>query len=217
MIKGVIFDMDGVLVDNKDIHAEAFAQFLDGYGIEFDREDLPGFFGHGNEDIFPSLLPAEVIENKGLAALVEEKEVIYRHIFESSIEPTRGLIDFMEDLKRNNILMSVGSSGSKGNVDFVVDRCCIRDFFTVMVNADMVSNCKPDPEIFLTAAKLMGLAPEECLVIEDSFAGIEAARRAGMKVIGLATTFTSEKLQEARPDHIAVDFTELDAAIIQIV
>lgn len=212
MIEAVIFDMDGVLVDNRDIHIDAFVVFCKRYGIDFNGDDLLAHFGKGNDEIIPEVLSADIVNRYGLEALADEKEAIYRDIFEKSIEPTRGLVAFLKDLKASGIKCAVGSSGQKANVDFVLDKCEIAPYFTTIVNGDMVTKCKPDPEIFLTAAKLMGVNPANCLVIEDAFAGIQAAHAAGMKVIAMSTTYSVEQLEDgATFDLLVPDFTTLTA------
>ncbi len=207
MIKGVIFDMDGVLVDNRDIHIEAFEIFCRRYGCILDREKLMGMFGHGNEEIMPLLMPEEVVHVKGIEELGREKEEIYREIFRDRIEPTRGLVAFLAELRRRGYLTAVGSSGNKANVDFVLEKCGIAGCFDAVVNGQMVTRCKPDPEIYLLAASLLGVSPSQCLVIEDAPAGISAARSAGMHVAVLATTFERSFFDGTPKDIIADDFT----------
>ena len=144
-----------------------------------------------------------------------EKEEIYRRIFAETIEPVRGLRDFLSDLRDHGVVCAVGSSGPSANVDFVLKRCDIAEFFSVIVSGDMVTRCKPDPEIYLKAAALAGFAPGECCVMEDSIPGIESAHAAGAKVIAIATTYTREQLRQlVRVDRIVGDFTELDAGSI---
>ena len=212
MIKGVIFDMDGVLVDNRDIHIDAFVIFCKKYGCELSRVELLEHFGKGNDEIIPVVLPKHIIDEIGIDALADEKEAIYRDIYASTIQPTSGLVEFLKDLRVNEIVTGVGSSGQSDNVNFVLDKCGIAPFFTAIANGDMVTKCKPDPEVFILASKLIGVKPEECVVIEDSFAGIEAARAAGMKVIAMATTYTQEELKSRSDfDLIVDDFRGLTA------
>ncbi len=212
MIKAVIFDMDGVLVDNRDIHIDAFVIFCKRYGCELSRTELLQHFGKGNDEIMPVVLPQHIIEEKGIEALADEKEEIYREIFEQTIKPTPGLVEFIKDLEANNIKRAVGSSGQSANVNFVLEKCGISTSFNGIANGDMVTKCKPDPEVFLLAAKLIDMKPEECVVIEDSFAGIEAAHSAGMKVIAMATTYSQEELKSRSTfDLIVDDFRGLTA------
>lgn len=217
MLKGVIFDMDGVLVDNREAHIDAFAIFCERNGVPFERATLERYFGMGNDEIMPILLPAELIRRKGLDALAEEKEAIYREIYAATIEPVRGLVGFLHALRGAGIRTAVGSSGMKKNVDFVLERCGIADLFDAVVNGDMVTRRKPDPEIYLEAARLLGLEPSECVVIEDSLAGIESGHRAGSRVIALTTTFPREKVSTAHPEMIVADFTSLTPESVRAV
>ncbi len=206
MIKGLLFDMDGVLVDNLDVHKRAFRLFFSRYGVDKSIEELSRMFGKGNDDIMRELMPAEVVERVGLRELGYEKEAIYREIYAPTIAPTRGLTEFLSECRRRGLKCAVGSSGCMANVDFVLDGCGIRDSFEAVVAGDRVRRCKPDPEIYLTA----GLAPAECIVFEDAEAGIEAGKRAGMKVVALSTTFSADFLRDTAADLIVADFTQVD-------
>ena len=217
MIKGVIFDMDGVLVDNMKIHIEAFVEMGRRYNVtEAPQTDMSALNGRGNDDVMRALLPAEVIDKYGIEALSKEKEAIYRELFEATIAPTEGLVALLEQLSAEGIPCAVGSSGPKENVAFVLNRCGIEPYFKARISGDMVTKCKPDPEIFLTAASQLGVAPEECLVFEDAVSGIEAAQRAGMKVVALTTTHTAEQLlAKVTPDLVVPNFKGLTPAKLQ--
>lgn len=210
MLKGLLFDMDGVLVDNLDVHKRAFRLFFSRYGVDKSIEELSRMFGKGNDDIMRELMPADVVGRVGLRELGYEKEAIYREIYAPTIAPTRGLTEFLSESRRWGLKCAVGSSGCMANVDFVLDGCGIRDSFEAVVAGDRVSRCKPDPEIYLTAAAALGLAPAECIVFEDAEAGIEAGKRAGMKVVALSTTFSADFLRDTAADLIVDDFTQVD-------
>lgn len=209
MLKGVLFDMDGVLVNNLEIHRQAFAEFFRRYGVERTFDELSRVFGKGNDDIMGELMPADVVERVGIRQLGYEKEAIYREIYAPIITPQPGLLTFLAECEREGLRSAVGSSGYKANVDFVLDKCNIRRYFEATVAGDEVTRCKPDPEIYLTAAAKLGLAPCECVVFEDAEAGIEAAKRAGMKVVALATTFDREFLATTDADMIIGDFRDI--------
>ena len=207
MIKGAIFDMDGTLVDNTPVHIRAFEIFCERYGIRDWKEKLGQAYGMGNDDIMRLIMPAEVIREKGLAALAEEKESIYREIYAPEIVPMPGLTDLLQRLRNAGIRCAVGSSGCRANVDFVLEKCDIESFFDAKINGDMVTRCKPDPEIYLLAAEGLHLLPADCLVFEDARAGITAARRAGAgRIVALVTTDTRSEHGEIRshgvPDRI---------------
>lgn len=204
--------MDGVLVDNAKTHAEAYAILGERYDIP-NRYEAHKMMGLG-ADVIYKMLFCEKADLYNEAEISAEKEDIYRELITKSIEPTTGLIDFLEELKRNNIKMAVGSSGPIENVNFVLDKCNIAKYFDAVVHRGLVSNAKPDPEIFLTAAKLIELPSENCIVIEDAVVGIQAAQRASMKCVALATTFTRELLIPANSNLIVDDFTSLNFDII---
>ena len=138
MIKGVIFDMDGVLVDNRDAHIEAFEIICRKYGVPFDREKFMPSFGMTNDLILERLMP-EVIRRTDWRQIAREKEETYREIFERTIAPTRGLVDFLRALKADGFLVGLGSSGNTPNVNFVLERCGIAKYFDAIANGDMIS------------------------------------------------------------------------------
>ncbi|MFI3259261.1 MAG: HAD family phosphatase [Rikenellaceae bacterium] len=211
MIKGILFDMDGVLVDNMGIHIAAFDKFCTSYGAGEVGERLIACAGMGNEEIMHIMLPKEVIEQRGIEALSVEKEAIYREIYEPTIKPVEGLIELLKEFKEQGIKCAIGSSGCRENVEFVVEKCGLAPYFSAFVYSDLVTRCKPDPEIYLTAAKLLELSPDECLVFEDALVGIKSARNAKVaKVIALSTTLSAEALsKESDADEIVTDFRDL--------
>lgn len=215
MLKGLLFDMDGVLVNNLDIHRQAFAEFFRRYGVERSFDDLSRVFGKGNDDIMGELMPKDVVERVGIRELGYQKEAIYREIYAPIITPQPGLKEFLAEAERNGLKSAVGSSGYRVNVDFVLERCDIARHFSAIVAGDEVTRCKPDPEIYLTAAAKLGLRPEECVVFEDAEAGIESAKRAGIKVVALATTFSREFLEKSDADYIINDFRDIDIATLR--
>lgn len=209
--------MDGVLVNNLDIHRQAFAEFFRRYGVERTFDELNRHFGRGNDDIMGELMPREIVERVGIRELGNQKEAIYREIYAPIIKPQAGLIEFLAKSHERGLLAAVGSSGFRANVDFVLDKCNIRQYFQAAVAGDEVTRCKPDPEIYLTAAKHLGLKPEECIVFEDAEAGIEAAKRAGIKVVALATTFSRDFLEKTAADAIVDDFTQLSVDMLRAI
>lgn len=211
MKKAALFDMDGTLVDNTLAHMRAFEIFCARYGVTGWKEKLSQAFGMGNDDIMRLIMPAELIRERGLASLAEEKEAIYREIYAPEIHPVEGLVPLLESLRAAGVRCAVGSSGCRANVDFVLEKCRIGEFFDARISGDRVTRCKPDPEIYLTAAAALGMAPADCVVFEDAKAGIESARRAGVgRVVALATTLPREVLErETDADVIGETFADL--------
>lgn len=218
MIRGVLFDMDGVLVNNTQAHVKAFEIFCERYGVEEWQHKLQTAFGMGNDDIMRLILPEEIIREKGMKALGEEKEAIYREVYAPEIRPVRGLVELLEELCRRGIRCAVGSSGCRENVDFVLSNCGITDYFSCIVSGDRVTRCKPDPEIYLLAAEGLHLPSAECLVFEDARVGITAARRAGAgRIVALATTLPRHTLATQTEADVVIDdfasITDLDALL----
>ena len=211
MKKAALFDMDGTLVDNTAAHIRAFEIFCARYGVTDWKERLSQGFGMGNDDIMRMIMPEEVIRAKGIAALAEEKEAIYREIYAPEIHPVAGLRELLEKLHARGVRCAVGSSGCRKNVDFVLEKCGIGAWFEARISGDAVTRCKPDPEIYLTAAAALGVKPSECVVFEDARAGIEAARRAGAgRIVALATTLPREELErEPKADWLVDTFADL--------
>lgn len=203
------------MVNNLEVHREAFAEFFRRYGVERSFEELSRVFGMGNDDIMGELMPRDIVERVGIRELGYEKEAIYREIYAPRIVPQPGLLEFLAEAEREGLRSAVGSSGYRANVDFVLERCNIGRYFSSAVAGDEVTRCKPDPEIYLTAAAKLGLEPSECVVFEDAEAGIESAKRAGIKVVALATTFDRAFLEKTDADVIVDDFRDVNVAMLR--
>ncbi len=210
MIKGVIFDMDGVLVDNMAIHQEAFAKYCAQYNITGLKEIIDRCSGMGNAEIMKEVFPPEIIEEKGIPTLAFEKEALYREIYAPVVKPIEGLKEFLKSLRAKGLKIAVGSSGCRLNVEFVLKACGIEEYFDALVYEELVTKCKPDPEIYLTAISKLGLQAEECIIFEDAKFGILAAKAAKVaKVIGVATTLSAEILRtETEVDEVINNYTE---------
>lgn len=203
MLKGAIFDMDGVLVNNIPVHNAAFRETARRYGVEFDPKALAEMSGMGNREIFQAIFPLSLVERDGWQALAREKEALYREIFAATLTPMPGLIDFLSSLQQAGVRIAVGTSAPGANMDFVFDGLGIRHFFDAIANGDMVRNAKPDPEIYTLAVSKLGLQPGECVVFEDAPMGIEAARRAGVRCVAVASSVPRAELEKT-PGVIAV-------------
>lgn len=218
MKKAALFDMDGTLVDNTLAHVRAFEVFCARYGVEGWQQRLSQAYGMGNDDIMRLILPEELICQKGVKALGDEKEAIYREIYAPEIHPVEGLRQLLERLNGAGIHCAVGSSGCRANVDFVLEKCRIGQWFEARISGDAVTHCKPDPEIYLKAAAAVGCDPADCVVFEDAKAGIESARRAGAgRIVALATTLPREVLERETSADLVIDtfadLTDLDALL----
>ncbi len=208
----VIFDMDGVLVHNDRYHLEAWRIFCERHGRKVEYSEITTLFGNTNAQFLRKLINPDVTLEE-IERFAVEKEILYRELFDKFIEPAEGLLSFLNELKKHQIPMAVATSAPTDNLNFVLDRCGIRHYFDKLVDETFVKHGKPDPEIYLKTAELLGFRPNQCIVIEDALFGIEAAQRAGMKVIGLASTLPIEKLSHA--DLAINTFHELDLKTLE--
>jgi beta-phosphoglucomutase family hydrolase len=209
-IHAVIFDMDGVLIDNKEIHRKAWVEFCKRFhcpitGADFDRIG----FGKTNKAYLRHFLNKKITDQEA-EKLGEKKEAIYRALIEKEIQPLRGLLPLLNRIKNHlQLKVAVASSAPCSNIDFVLDKLGIRHHFDVITDASQVKEGKPHPSIYQRTAELLEVAPDHCLVFEDSLFGIEAADRAGMHVIALSTSHTAGELQNQPCKKIIQDFTGL--------
>lgn len=190
--QGILWDLDGVLVDTTEFHYRSWQEVLDDYGIPFDRQVFERALGMNNAGTMELLLGYQPDANL-TETIADRKEQRFRQLMQGNITPLPGVMGWLQRWHRQNIPMAVASSATPVNIDFIIDALEIRTYFKCLVSGANMPG-KPDPGVFLTAAQNLGLPPARCLVIEDSVAGIEAARRAGMRCIGVATTHPAEKL-----------------------
>lgn len=199
--------MDGVLVDSNPYHKIALNQFCAKYGYHLTEEGLRNkIYGRTNKEWITNLFG--VLPPEQLAQYGEEKEALYRELFDKDIQPVSGLIDFLRLLDKHSIPRAIGTSAPRSNVDFTLLKTGIQNFFSIILDESHVTNGKPSPEIYLNVAKKLGLRPQRCVVFEDSLSGVISAKRAGTKVVGITTTHTAQELSET--DFIINDFKNLD-------
>lgn len=192
----VIFDMDGVIVHTNPYHKTAIREFCGAHNIQLNELMLQNkVYGRTNRDWLTNVFGE--IDQEILEAYAYEKEELFRKIYEPHVKPLEGLREFLELLVTNNVPRAIATSAPPENVDFILDKTGLRKFFPITLDDRMVTHGKPNPEIYLKAAKALGLPNNKCIVIEDSLSGVTAGRKAGSKVIGVTTTHTPEELNEA--------------------
>jgi len=207
MIKAVIFDLDGTIVNNIPFHAQAFLEFARDKNTHLTLgEYYSQIQGRINKEIIPTLFGKKLSKEK-IKKYASEKEAIYRRLYQNVI-PMPGLFDLFKKIKESRLKLALATSAPFENVGHVLGELNIKDVFDVQVNGDHVNKGKPDPEIYLKTLEKLGVEPNECLVFEDSIPGIRAAKAAGMKVIAITTSHPPEKLKEA--DAAIDDFTEIN-------
>jgi len=207
---GLIFDMDGVLVDSNPFHLQKWVALLDAHRIPYNPAELPKYvLGHRNDTAFRFFFGPQISEQE-MQELSEELEEWFRRAFRPHAKPVPGLSALVEECHRAGIPMAVASSAMSKNVEFVVDALGFRKYFRSLLTGDEVTHPKPHPEIFLKTAEKLGLAPSSCVAFEDSFVGLESAKRAGMKCVAIASTFPRDELERhGQADLVAGSFEEL--------
>jgi beta-phosphoglucomutase len=206
----VIFDMDGVLVDSNPFHLEKWAEFLTRHRIKFNPDELPRLILGQHNDTALRHFFGETLSAEDSNRLAEELEETFRKTFKAHARPMAGLEEFVRSCKAAGIPVAVASSAMMKNVEFVIDALGFRQYIDYCVSGDDVTHPKPDPEIYLKAARDLGFKPETCVAFEDSFVGIEAAKGAGLKCVAIASTFPLAQLQTQTHADLAVhSFEEL--------
>ncbi|MCE7071580.1 HAD family phosphatase [Dyadobacter sp. CY327] len=190
----VIFDMDGVICHTNPYHSMAFREFFSKRDLApTDEEFAAHMFGKSNSYILSHFLN-RVVEGDELLKMEDEKESLFRQIYEPYIDPIEGIVAFINDLKSNGAKLGVATSAPLANLDLILSKVPIRAYLGSIMASENVRKHKPDPEVYLTSAKNLGVEPDQCVVFEDSFSGVSAAINAGMRVVGVLSSHTKEEL-----------------------
>ena len=183
--RGVLWDLDGTLADSRDYHWRAWQEALGEEGVRVTEDQFQASFGQRNDSILAAWLGADA-DPAVVRRIGEAKEAYYRRLVrEEGIDPLPGARDWIETLHSDGWRQAIASSAPRLNVEVMHRALGFGDRIQVLVGAQDVSRGKPDPEVFLLAAKRLGISPDRCVVVEDAGAGIEAANRAGMASIGV--------------------------------
>jgi len=196
MIKGVIFDMDGTIVDSLPYHHEAWRIFFEENKIEDFSEKLKKYKGGGTLDLMKAVY-GDIYSLEELKKMSDDKEVIFREIYKGNIIPIYGFIEFLEKLKSKNILVGLASNAIKLNVDLTLMELGIYDQFNSIISGDEVNYGKPNPEMFNKTVNNFNINKANCLIFEDSLEGVQAANNADIKVIGVTSSNSSDILKNA--------------------
>ena len=203
---GLIFDLDGVIVDNHIYHFNAWKVVAENYDLNFNEEDYLNNINGKTIGEFVRFLQNDASEQE-VRKIGREKEIGYRRLYQPYLTPTKGLLSFLSQAHELNIPMCIGTSACKENVDFTINGLGIGHYFNSIVDDRSVNKGKPHPEIHQKCAYSIGLLNEQCLVFEDALSGIEAGKAAGSKVVALAT---AHKKSALNADLIINDFSEIN-------
>ncbi|MGD8228399.1 MAG: HAD family phosphatase [Desulfobacteraceae bacterium] len=204
MSKGVIWDLDGVLADTAEAHFRCWVTALAEKEIPLDRPTFEGLFGVNNRDMLAQLLgrPPELGELESIAG---RKEEIFRMEAQWLVTPMPGALSLLKELEGAGWIQAVTSTTPKADVELVLGILGIRQRFQAVLSGEDLSAMKPEPALFLGAAETLGLSPERCVVVEDAPEGVEAAYKAGMPCIAVATTNSREALSSVTSSTLLFD------------
>lgn len=192
---GVIFDMDGVLVDSAAAHFQSWRRLGRQQGIQVTQEQFSATFGRQNRDIIPLLFGR--VSEPALQELADRKERIYRDLIRADPPIVDGAMDLVVSLHEAGAQLAVGSSGPRANIDLILEAMGVRDRVRVVVSSDDVSRGKPDPQVFSMACGRLGVPSRQCVVIEDAPSGVEAARAAGAYCVAVLMHHSRESMKRA--------------------
>ena len=206
MIKAVLFDFDGVIVLSEKLHMKTFFEILAPHPIKISEESwYREFAGTGSRRIFQAITKKYGID-ADVEELVKKRRALFiNYVKNGDMKETPGLREFLNYLREKGIRTAVVSGGHRDYIKLLLGMFGLGDFFDFIVTADDIPARKPDPGPFLYAAKKAGVSSEECLVIEDSYSGCEAAKRAGMKLVWMQP---SETMEPPENDLVIVDFLD---------
>ncbi len=184
---GLVFDLDGVIVDSNPVHREAWIRYNRCLGIETSEEMLEFMYGKRNDEIVRHYFGSSLSEGE-IAAHGSRKEALYRELMREQVgtRTVPGVASFLRAHAAHPA--AIASNAERANIDFLLEATALGPFFQAIVDGGQVKRPKPHPEIYQLAAALLGIEPSNAIVFEDSYAGVEAARAAGARVVGIRTT-----------------------------
>lgn len=184
MIEAVIFDLDGVIVDSEPMHLEVDRNMIESNGIHISDEELKKYIGISNVKLWTDLIKKYKV-NHTVGELVNQQKVNKIKAFrENNLKPVPGVIELIDSIGTAKLSLAIASSSPKEFIDVVLEKLDLQNKFKYILSGENFKRGKPEPDIFLAAAKLLKKVPDQCVVIEDSAHGVTAAKRAGMKCIG---------------------------------
>ncbi len=203
--RAVLWDLDGTIADSKDFHWRAWRETMLADGMQITSEQFLHSFGQRNDAILAAWLPGAPAER--VRRLGDEKEECFRRLVATGpLHPLPGAVEWVERLARNGWRQAIASSAPRANVATMARVLELDRVMGALVTADDVHRGKPDPEVFLVSAQRLGVEPSRSIVVEDAAAGIEAARRGGMRSIGIGSdTLEGADLMAATPADLPLD------------
>lgn len=213
-LQGVIFDWDGVVINSASLHERSWEMLANELGLELPKNHFVLGFGKMNEVIIPEILKW-TLNKKEILKLGARKEELYREIGKSEGIPIlNGIRELLQRLEIEKIPCVIGTSTERENLALAFEQLNIGHYFSGSICSEDVTRGKPNPEVFLKAAQLIKKPAENCVVLEDSAHGIEAASSCGMKALGLTTTKLESELLSSGADIVVTDPTKLNISLL---
>jgi len=216
MLRAVIFDFDGVITDSEILHLRAFNRSLAPYGIELTTKDYyQNYLGFSDFDCYKLLVDQGLlkIDKQKISDIIKEKSRIFEELAKTEGRTIEGVHVFLKMLEQNNIPMAICSGSLMAEIELMLEEAGLRHFFAAMVSAEQVKKGKPHPEGFLLTLQKLNehcqtpIAADQCIAIEDSHWGLEAAKAAGMHTIAVTNSYDAEQLSLA--ERIVARLSEL--------
>ena len=212
MIKGVIFDMDGTIVDSLPYHYRAWETFFEENKVENFSEKLKDYKGGGTLDLMTAVY-GDKYSRKELKIMTDDKEIIFREIYKNNVLPIKGFMEIFELIKSKKILVGLASNAIRKNVKMILSELKIYEKFDSIICGDEVEKGKPDPEMFNETVNRFKLKKEECLIFEDSVEGVTAAVNSNVDVIGI-TSSSSDKILRDKGCKLTIEnYIDFDLSI----
>ncbi|MCU0379986.1 MAG: HAD family phosphatase [Chitinophagaceae bacterium] len=191
--EGLVFDMDGTLVDNMYFHHRAWMEFLAQYNIQISDEEFHQKNVGTIKEVIPRFMP-HVQDPEWIMELGMQKEAVYRQLYGPHIKPIKGLEEFLSSIYEAGIPIGLATAADAKNIEFTLEGLGMAHFFSAITGSEEVKKGKPDPDVYLISARKLHADPTACIAFEDTPSGVKAALAAGMQVVGIATTHTRQEL-----------------------
>lgn len=212
-LRGVIFDMDGVLIDSHPVHRKAWQEFLQVLGKQISDSELDFILdGRKRRDILCHFLGD--LSEQQFVEYGQRKNELFEHAA-LELKPIPGVVEFIHNLRSEGVALGVATSASASRTYSTLERLCLRKDFSAVVTGNDVREGKPNPAIYLTACREANVAPENSVAIEDAVSGIQAACGAGLRCVGVARGQAQSKLRAAGAGHVVEDFVGLSTACLE--
>lgn len=192
---GIIFDMDGVLVDSAESHLQSWQVLAEENGTSVTSEQVAASFGQQNRDIVPTLFGP--VSDARLTELANRKEQIYRDLVREAPPIAEGAVSLVRSLHEAGAALAIGSSAPRDNIDLVLSAMGVSECIAVIVSGDDVTRGKPDPQVFAMTIEQLGVPARRCVVVEDAPVGVQAGKAAGAKCVAVLMHHPAEAFQRA--------------------